>query len=81
MPVGAYPASLTVSLHQQCGKGWKRVATWYGSAIAGNTASAGGTVAVGAGIYRVSVSANVGGGLERAVQTVVKEKEPTCRDR
>ena len=81
LPVGAYPASLTVSLHQQCGKGWKRVAVWHGSAIAGNTASAGGTVAVGRGVYRVSVSANIGGGLERAVQTVMKEKEPTRHDR
>jgi len=81
LPVGAYPASLTVSLHQQCGKGWKRVATWYGSAIAGNTASAGGTVAVGAGVYRVSVSANGGGGLIGAVQTFVKEKEPAGRGR
>ena len=80
-PVGAYPAFLTVSLHQRCGKGWKRVAIWHGNAIAGNTASAGGTVAVGAGVYRVLVSANVGGGLERSVQTVMKEKEPTCSDR
>ncbi len=73
-PVGAYPSSLTVSLHQQCGKGWRRIATWYGSAIAGKTASAGGTVVVGTGVYRVSVTGNVGRGLERTVRTLMRER-------
>lgn len=53
--------SITVTLYKQNGSSWSKVTSWSGSASNGRAASAGGSISVSRGTYKVTSSGNVGG--------------------
>lgn len=72
LPSGSYYATITVTLYRQNGSSWDYVTSWYGSASNGGTAAAGGSVYVGSGTFKVVAKGNIGNGLERPTNTVIR---------
>lgn len=60
-PSGKYECSITVTLYKQNGSNWDYVTSWSDSASGGSQASAGGSIGVGSGTYKVVSSGNVAG--------------------
>lgn len=59
IPEGQYSSTISVTLYKQTGDTWRVVAFWSGKATGGNIASAGGTVTVEHGTYKVVTVGNV----------------------
>ena len=72
-PSGDYNCSITVTLYKQNGANWDYVTSWYGSATGGDKASAGGSISVGSGTYKVTASANVAG-KEFPTKSIIRTK-------
>lgn len=70
-PSGDYDVTVAVTLYKKEGVNWVYITSWFGSATDGLTASAGGSVSVERGTYKVVTSGNVGG-LEYPTKTVQK---------
>jgi len=60
-PSGMYNTSVTVTLYKKNGTKWNYITSWSGSATGGHTATAGGSIAVSRGTYKVVTSGNVEG--------------------
>lgn len=60
-PSGKYSTSVTVTLYKMNGSSWSYITSWSGSATGGLTATAGGSISVDRGTYKVVTSGNVGG--------------------
>lgn len=58
-PSGSYDTSVTVTLYKQNGAKWNYITSWSGSATGRHTATAGGSIAVSNGTYKVVTSGNV----------------------
>lgn len=71
-PSGNYSSSVTVTLYRQDGDSWTYVASWYGSASNGATAAASGSKYVGSGTFKVTARGNIGNGLERPTNSVIR---------
>lgn len=72
-PSGNYNCSITVTLYKQNGNDWDYITSWSGDATGGDKASAGGSVNVGSGTYKVTASANVAG-KEFPTKSVIRTK-------
>ena len=72
LPSGSYYATITVTLYRKNGSSWDYVTSWYGSASNGNSAFASGSVYVGSGTFKVVAKGNIGNGLERPTNTVIR---------
>lgn len=72
IPSGSYNSSITVTLYRQNGSSWDYVTSWYGSASGSSSASAGGSVYVGSGTFKVTAKGVIGNGLERPTTSVIR---------
>lgn len=70
-PSGNEDVTISVTLYKKNGSSWGYVTSWSGSSTGGRTASAGGSVSVERGTYKVVTSGNVGG-FEYPTKTVKK---------
>lgn len=60
-PSGNESVTLSVTLYKKNGSGWDYITSWSGSSTGGRTASAGGSISVERGTYKVVTSGNVSG--------------------
>lgn len=73
-PSGNDSVSVTVTLYQQNGSGWRYMDSWSGNASGGSAAVASGSATVGNGTYKVVTSGNVGG-KEFPTKSVIRTKK------
>lgn len=60
-PLDEEDVTITVTLYKKNGTKWNYITSWSGSATGGHTATAGGSISVDHGTYKVVTIGNVGG--------------------
>jgi len=73
-PSGTDSVSLTVTLYKKNGSSWNAITSWSGSSTGGHQASAGGSISVEDGTYKVKTAGNVGNGKEKPTKSITRTK-------